>query len=143
MANPFRWPTRRADPADGAAGPPSTRARGAGVESAARAHLQSAGLIPIAANANYRFGELDLVMRERDVLVFVEVRYRAGGRFGGGAESITRAKRRRLVQAASAFLASHPSLSNLACRFDVVEATGEPAAPQLTWWRDAFRADDA
>ena len=43
----------------------------------------------VAANANYRFGELDLVMRDGPTLVFVEVRYRADDRFGGGAQSIT------------------------------------------------------
>ena len=82
-------------------------------------------------------------MRDRDVLVFVEVRYRAASRFGGGADSVTRSKRRKLVQAASAFLASHPALSSLPCRFDVVEADGDVDAPTLTWWRDAFRVDDA
>ena len=53
------------------------RARGAEVESAARRHLLRAGLEDIAANANCRFGEIDLVMRDGDSVVFVEVRYRA------------------------------------------------------------------
>jgi putative endonuclease len=104
--------------------------------------LIARGLTPVAANATYRFGELDLVMRERDVLVFVEVRHRSGGRFGGGAQSITAAKRRKLVRAASAFLGAHPALAALPCRFDVVEAEGDADAPRLTWIRDAFRADD-
>lgn len=143
MANRLRWPTRRADPAAPSAPAGSTRARGAQVESAARTYLVAAGLVPVAANANFRFGELDLVMRERDVLVFVEVRYRAASRFGGGAESVTRTKRQRLVQAASAFLAAHPALASSPCRFDVIEADGDPQAPTLTWIRDAFRADDA
>lgn len=128
--------------ADGVARGASTRARGAAVEAAARAHLVAAGLQPVAANANYRFGEIDLVMRDRDVLVFVEVRHRADARFGGGAASVTVAKRRRIVQAAGAFLAAHPRLAELPCRFDVVEASGALPAPHLHWLRDAFRADD-
>ncbi|MGY3265938.1 YraN family protein [Lysobacter sp. HA35] len=121
----------------------STRSRGARVEVAAREHLIRAGLTPVAANANYRFGELDLVMREGATLVFVEVRYRADDRFGGGAQSITHAKRRKLVQAASAFLAAHPRWSDASCRFDVIDASGDVERPALTWLRDAFRADDA
>lgn len=122
------------------------RATGAAIEAAARTHLIRAGLREIAANANYRFGELDLVMLDGDgalaTLVFVEVRFRRNSRFGGGAASIDAGKRRRIVQAAEAFLASHPRFANAACRFDVVEAEGDSAAPRLQWLRDAFRADD-
>ena len=121
----------------------STRSRGAQVEAAARDHLARAGLQPVAENANYRFGELDLVMRDGATLVFVEVRYRVDDRFGGGAQSITAAKRRKLVQAAGAFLAAHPRWADSACRFDVVEASGDITRPRLTWLRDAFRADDS
>jgi putative endonuclease len=130
------WPTQRAEP------DATTRSRGASVEAAAHAHLLRAGLEPVATNAGYRVGELDLVMRDGATLVFVEVRYRADDRFGGGAASITATKRRRLVRAASLFLASHPRWSDAPCRFDVVEACGDVAAPSLTWIRDAFRADD-
>ena len=140
MAILRRSPTPVADPTD--AGATHSRARGAQVEARARDFLIGHGLTPVAANANYRFGELDLVMRDGATLVFVEVRYRAGGTYGDGAESITAAKRRKLVQAASAFLASHRAFVNSACRFDVVDARGDAAAPQLRWLRDAFRADD-
>ena len=118
------------------------RARGAAVEAAARVHLSRAGLRDVAANANYRFGELDLVMMEGATLVFVEVRYRRDARFGGGAASVDVHKRRKLVHAAQAFLAHHPKHADAPCRFDVVEADGDPASPRLTWLKDAFRADD-
>ena len=123
------------------------RARGADIEAAARVHLEREGLRPLAANARYKAGELDLVMLDRgrdgDIVVFVEVRYRQHPGFGGGAASIDRGKRRRLVRAALLFLARHRALADLSCRFDVVEASGNPAAPALHWLRDAFRADDA
>ncbi|WP_422505183.1 YraN family protein [Stenotrophomonas sp. GZD-301] len=114
--------------------------RGAAVEAAALAHLRRAGLQPLAANARYRGGELDLVMRDGDTTVFVEVRYRASAAFGGGAVSVDLRKRRKLVLAAQLFLLAHPALANLPCRFDVVEAAGDP--PQLRWLRDAFRLED-
>ncbi|WP_411832981.1 YraN family protein [Pseudoxanthomonas mexicana] len=121
------------------------RTRGAAVEAAAREHLVEAGLRPLAANVNYRGGELDLVMldpgaRDGDTLVFVEVRYRASSAFGGGAASVDVGKRRRLVRAAQSFLVAHPRHAQSPCRFDVVEAEGEP--PRLRWIRDAFRADE-
>ena len=120
------------------------RSRGAAVEAAARTHLRKAGLRDVAANANYRFGELDLVMLDErgGTLVFVEVRFRRDSRFGGGAMSVDVHKRRKLVHAAQAFLAAHPRHAQMPCRFDVVEADGDPDAPRLTWLRDAFRADD-
>jgi putative endonuclease len=125
------------------------RERGTQVEAAARAYLLRAGLREVAANANYRFGELDLVMLDLGglerggTLVFVEVRYRRDARFGGGAASVDFNKRRKLVRAAQAFLAAHRQYRDAACRFDVIEADGDPAAPRLHWLRDAFRADDA
>ena len=135
-----------------AAEPVDRRARGALVEAAARRHLLDAGLRELAANANYRGGELDLVMldgsalddsrRDGDCVVFVEVRYRSHPGFGGGAASVDAGKRRKLVHAAQLFLATHRELRSAACRFDVVEADGDPAAPRITWLRDAFRADE-
>lgn len=120
---------------------PTGRAvRGAAVEAAAQAHLRDAGLRPVTTNARYRGGEIDLIMRDGDVVVFVEVRYRANDRFGGGAASVDRRKRRKLVLAAQLFLQSHPWLAEQPCRFDVVEGSGDP--PQLNWLRDAFRLED-
>ena len=106
---------------------------GAAVEAAAARHLASRGLVLLDANVRYVDGELDLVMRDGDTLVFVEVRYRASDDFGGAAASVTPAKQRRLVRAATRYLASHPSLAALPCRCDVVGAEGDADAPTLTW----------
>ena len=116
--------------------------RGAAVESAARAHLEAAGLRLLAANVRFRGGELDLVMHDpaNGTLVFVEVRYRRSAAFGGGAASVDVGKRRKLVHAAQLYLASNARHADAPCRFDVVEASGEP--PRLHWIADAFRADD-
>ena len=120
--------------------PTARRARGDAVEDAALALLQSQGLRLVARNVGYRGGELDLVMADGDALVFIEVRYRAGNAFGGGAASVDPRKRRKLVRAAGLFLVGHPQFAQRPCRFDVVSAGG--AGAQLDWLRDAFRADD-
>ena len=128
--------------ADRIATPAQRRAQGERIETLARGYLQRHGLTPVAANANFRGGELDLVMRDGDTLVFVEVRYRRSNAFGGAAASVDAGKRRRLVLAAEQFLLAHREHAKRACRFDVVAAHGDPDAPQFEWLRDAFRADD-
>lgn len=132
MATESRSPSRRTD----------RRAQGARVEALARDFLQRQGLEPVAANANYRGGELDLVMRDGDALVFVEVRYRRSAGFGGGAASVDASKCRKLVHAAQQFLTAHREFARAPCRFDVIDASGDPEAPTIDWLRDAFRADD-
>lgn len=124
------------------AAPRDRRAVGASVEAAARDYLVARGLTPVAANVGYRLGELDLVMRDGDGLAFVEVRYRRDDRFGGGAASVDWRKCRKIVRAAQLFLMHHPRWADAPCRFDVIDAEGDAAAPRLTWLRDAFRVDD-
>lgn len=114
---------------------------GDAAESAAQAVLVRAGLVPVAANVNFRCGELDLVMRDGATLVFVEVRYRRDARYGGGAASVDARKRARIARAAGVYLSRWRGGPQPACRFDVVEAEGDPAAPRVNWIRDAFRLD--
>jgi putative endonuclease len=114
---------------------------GRAVEEAAETHLATAGLRPVARNVTCRMGELDLVMRDGEALVFVEVRYRRSASHGSAAESVSRTKRARLVAAARYFLMRNPKLSNLPCRFDVVAVDGEGDARRVEWLRDAFRLD--
>jgi len=120
----------------------STTARGAAVESGARQYLQAAGLQYLANNVRFRVGELDLIMYDpaTDTLVFVEVRYRRHSDYGGGAASVDGRKCRKLMQAAQLWLANQPDYAAMPCRFDVVEASGEP--PQFHWIKDAFRVED-
>lgn len=116
------------------------RSTGARYEDIALAHLERAGLALVARNYRCRYGEIDLVMRDRDVIVFVEVRYRRSGGFGGGIDSVDAAKRAKLVRAARAFLADHPRLADAACRFDVIAIGDDARAPSLDWRRNAFEA---
>ena len=77
--------------------------RGQAGEDAALRYLQQQGLRLVQRNFLCKLGEIDLVMQEGESLVFVEVRQRAAGRFGGAAASITPAKQRRMWQAAQVF----------------------------------------
>jgi len=119
---------------------PNARSAGAHYEAVALDHLQDAGLELIARNYHCRYGEIDLVMRERDIVVFVEVRFRRAGRFGDGIDSVNAGKRAKLVRAASAFLAEHPRLADATCRFDVLAISDDSRAPSPDWRRNAFEA---
>jgi putative endonuclease len=116
------------------------RSRGALFEDLALAHVQAAGLVLVERNFLCRHGEIDLVMREGEVVVFVEVRYRRGGGFGDGIDSVGAGKRARLVRAASAWLAAHPRMASHPCRFDVLAIGGDAGAPAVDWRRNAFDA---
>lgn len=120
-------------PAGGAAAEAGRRA-----EDLAARYLGRHGLEEIARNVRCRAGEIDLIMRDGDTLVFVEVRYRRSDRFGSAAETVGPAKRRRLVLAAQYYLQGRRSTSP--ARFDVVAVgPGDPAA-RIEWITDAFRA---
>jgi len=108
--------------------------RGAAAESLAAAFLEHEGLRILERNYRCKLGEIDLIARSGMTTIFVEVRARVSERFGGAAESITAAKRRRLIRAARHYLAHHKI--DQACRFDVVLIRG--AAHQIEWLPGAF-----
>jgi putative endonuclease len=108
--------------------------RGRAAEQAAAEFLQARGLVELQRNYRVRGGEIDLVMRDGEHLVFVEVRYRARSDYGGAAASVTAAKQARLALAAQHYLQRSGNLAP--CRFDVVALDGD-APPQ--WIRDAFQ----
>lgn len=114
----------------------TTRQRiGQQAEARARAHLEAAGLAFIAANVRYRVGELDLIMRDGQTVVFVEVRARASAAWGGAAASVDGRKQQRIMHAAQLWLQAHCGRYGLpACRFDVVAIE----AGRLNWIRQAF-----
>ncbi|TCJ16078.1 YraN family protein [Parasulfuritortus cantonensis] len=107
-------------------------AAGKAAEDAAADYLLRQGLRPVARNWRCRGGEIDLIMRDGDVLVFVEVRARKDARFGGAAASITATKQARLLHAARLYLAGLGAPPP--CRFDAVLFEGD----RLVWLKDAF-----
>lgn len=120
---------RRADP-----GPATSRATsGARAEALAARFLERRGLVVTARNFRTRHGEIDVIAREGDTLVFVEVRLRSSGAFGGAAASITPAKRARLVAAADTYLATLVRVP--ACRFDALLLDALDEA-RIEWIRD-------
>lgn len=112
--------------------PTPAQAAGGDAEDSAAQFLARHGLVMVARNYRTRLGEIDLVARDREVLVFVEVRMRRGASFGGALESITARKRSRIAAAARQYLMRFRR--EPACRFDVVCLGGS----EPVWIRGAF-----
>ena len=93
----------------------------------------------IQRNYRCRRGEIDLVMRDGELLVFVEVRYRNRDDFGGGAASVDARKRLKLVRAAHTYCQHKGVPAHVSCRFDVV-ALG-PGEREVEWYADAFEVE--
>lgn len=109
-------------------------------ESLVREHLEAAGLRLRERNFRCRWGEVDLIMEEDGLLVFVEVRYRRHRGWGGALASVDPRKQARLGKTARHYLALHPALACAAVRFDVVAVdAGAAGHARLDWVRDAFQ----
>ena len=119
-------------------GADSRQALGIAGEAEAERKLTCQGLKVVARRFRTRWGELDLVAREGDLVVFVEVKARRGTAFGRPADAVTPSKQKRLARVAQAFLqragwGEHP------CRFDVVEVAMAEDGVVVTHIPDAFR----
>ena len=106
---------------------------GAQAEQLAARYLQQHGLKLLDSNYHCRFGEIDLILRDGDTLVFAEVRKRSGNGFGGAAASIDQHKQRRLTLTAQHYIASLPG--DPPCRFDALLLD---AGDNIEWVKNAF-----
>lgn len=113
---------------------------GRDAELLAQRYLEQRGLTLVTSNYRCRRGEIDLIMREGNFLVFVEVRYRKNDDFGSAAESVTLRKRKRLLLTAEYFLQNAKLYRDNLCRFDVITVTGQ-YNPHIGWIKDAFQAE--
>jgi len=116
---------------------PARAIAGEKAEALAAEFLAARGMTIVERNFRRRCGELDLIARDGDTLVFVEVRLRRRSRFGDAADSITVAKERKLVAAAEFYLARLARAPR--CRFDAVLLDALDAR-RIEWRRDVICA---
>lgn len=108
-------------------------------EAAAAEYLQAKGYQIVERNSRNEYGELDLVARQGDCTVFVEVKTRSSKRFGYPEEAVTPVKQQHLLEAAQTYLQAHPELDG-DWRMDVVAIRRVPdGAPEILHFEDALR----
>jgi len=110
---------------------------GQDAETEAQQFLASKGYELVEKNFSFRGGEIDLIVRNDKTLVFVEVRFRQNPLHGSGAETVTSAKRRRIIRTAEYFLQANPDNGDRDFRFDVISMS-----PDIDWIENAFTLND-
>jgi putative endonuclease len=110
-------------------------------EDLACGELERRGYAILARRYRSRFGEIDIIARCNEVIVFVEVKARAGDDFGGGADAVTPWKQRRIAKMALDYLSRH-NLHDKPCRFDVVAVDVTNGRPDILVYQGAFDAPD-
>lgn len=108
-------------------------------EEIAAAYLGERGVEVLVRNYRCRLGEIDLIGRDGETVVFVEVKSRSHGGRGLPQESVSHEKQRKLTRLARWFLKER-HLERQRARFDVVAVTGAPGEPEVTWIVNAFEA---
>jgi putative endonuclease len=117
----------------------STRETGNVTETFAVNYLVKKGLILQDKNRHSRMGEIDIIMKEDETFVFIEVKYRSSELFGGAISAISEKKQQKIRKTA-AFYLQQCGLNeyNTSCRFDVVALQGNINNLDITWLKNAF-----
>lgn len=105
----------------------------------AQSYLEGKGLTHIASNFHSKSGEIDLIFKEQNTLVFVEVKYRKSPAYGGPLSAVSQSKQQKLRSTAAFYMQQCGiNENNTACRFDVIGLIGSMKQPEVTWLKNAF-----
>jgi len=120
------------------AGKTTTVRKGRYYEALARDFLKSRGLKDFRFNIRSRFGEIDLVARDGETLVFVEVRYRQGNSHGSAVATVNLRKQQKIRKTAQYFLQKNGLTNRMPCRFDVIGIMDYAGKAEFNWIKNAF-----
>ncbi len=109
-------------------------------ENIAAKYMTNNGLKLIDQNFHCRFGEIDLIGLENEVLSFIEVRYRKDEKYLAVVETIDKHKCRKIIISSEYYLSKHKNYRSYQCRYDVLTITGELDKPVIEWIKNAFQA---
>lgn len=107
---------------------------GSAAETKASNYLTTQGLSIVEQNFSAKTGEIDIIALDKDVLVFVEVKFRRSAQFGQPYETVTYRKQQKIIRTAQGFLQRHKKYANNACRFDIISILNS----EITWLKNAF-----
>ena len=109
-------------------------------EDIAAQYLINQGLKLLDRNAHCRFGEIDLIGLDKEILTFIEVRYRKNEQYLAVIETIDQHKCRKIIISSEYYLSQHNNYRSYQCRYDVIAITGELDKPVIEWIKNAFQA---
>jgi len=117
--------------------------KGLHYENLAKNYLVQHGLTLLRQNYHSRFGEIDLIMLQQEVLCFIEVKYRNSMGFGGAASAIPIQKQRKIVKTAQVFIAENDRLKQHSMRFDalLMQQNADRQSNNINWIQNAFYAE--
>jgi len=116
----------------------NSRETGLQEEKEAKNYLISNGLEYVESNFTLKCGEIDLIMKDGNYIVFVEVRFRSRNNYGGGICSVTRHKQKKIIKTAKLYLQKKKLYYNYPCRFDVISISYEDNKKNYIWIKNAF-----
>ncbi len=120
-----------------------TQKIGQAAETLALEYLKQQGLSLITRNFNCRLGEIDLILKDQDTLVFAEIRYRQKGSHGDAVSTVDFVKQRKLLRSAEYYLQVQNIKDNQACRFDVLGLSLDAREQvNIDWHKNAFEAEE-
>ena len=103
----------------------TTYTKGLQGEAAAEAHLIQKGFTPLARRYHSPYGEIDLIMLDGEILVFIEVKARHLGTLYAAQTAVTPSKQRKIIQTALCYLNEHPEHAQRVMRFDIAGLSAE------------------
>lgn len=118
---------------------PTSKASGDCWELYAEHYLIDNGLALLVKNFHSRQGEIDLIMKDGDCIVFIEVKYRKNNHFGGAISAVTHQKQQKIIKTAAFYLQQQKlNEYNTLCRFDIIAIEGDANNPNTQWLKNAF-----
>lgn len=113
-------------------------ALGIKTENLAKNYLLANNLKYVDSNFRLKLGEIDLIMLDKDILVFIEVKYRKDNKFMETLETVSFYKQKKIKTVANYFLQKNYRFQNYICRFDVITLCGNMNNPEIFWLKNAF-----
>ncbi len=117
-----------------------TKQSGKRAEDIAAEYLTEQKVKLVTRNFHSRFGEIDLIGFEQEILLFIEVRYRKNEHFLAAVETIDQHKCKKIIITSEYYLNKHKKYQSYLCRYDVITLTGALDQPVIQWIKNAFQA---
>jgi putative endonuclease len=118
----------------------ASKTQGDQAEAWALDYLQKNGWQLVVANFRSAFGEIDLIVKQQQLLLFVEVKQRRSARFGSAQAMVTTQKQHKIILTSQYFLQQHSQYQQYHLRYDVIAIDTQGSTPQITWLPNAFYA---